>query len=102
MPKEFDSVQFNKTFEQYDYDNKNTFKESLYKQNISKDNHPMYNDIDQNILLMRLSFEHLILNVNKQTNPINSIIDNENLTKGTIYLLFFIGLLTLILGGLMK
>ena len=102
MPKEFDTVQFNKTFEQYDLDNKNTYKEGLYKQNVTTNNHSEYTQIDQNILLMRLSFDNLILHINKQTNPVDSILNNDNLTKGTINLFLFIGVLTLILGGLMK
>ena len=58
--------------------------------------------IDNMILDMRASFDYLLLKLNKKENPVNDILNNDKLTIGTIYLLFFIGGLTLILSGLMK
>lgn len=97
--KELDIVNFNKQFEESDIKN-NKYQEKEY---IIKDKpHPNKNNIDKIILKMRLAFDFLLNKLIKMENPIKEIINNEELLQGTIYFLFFIGSMTLILSGLMK
>ena len=96
--KELDLIKFNQDFEEQD--KLNEFYEPRTTQTIKYA--PQKTSIDNIILDMRASFDYLVLKLNKKENPVNDILNNDKLTIGTIYLLFFIGGLTLILSGLMK
>ena len=97
--KELDIINFNKEFEEKDK-LEERYQERQY---IVKDNpHPEKTSIDQLILKMRVAFDFLIDKLEKMENPINDIINDEDLLQGTIYLLFFFGTVTLLLSGLMK
>ena len=98
--KELDIVKFNDEFEQYDISNKK-FQEKKYK-TLAKQK---YNDnieiIDKTILKMRLAFDFILNKVEFFENPIPEILQNEELTQGTIVLFIFVGLFTMLLSGLM-
>lgn len=96
--KELDLIKFNQNFEEQDKLNE------FYEPRITQTTQyaPQKTSIDNIILDMRASFDYLLLKLNKKENPVNDILNNDKLTIGTIYLLFFIGGLTLILSGLMK
>lgn len=97
--KELDIINFNKEFEEKDK-LEERYQERQY---IVKDNpHPEKTSIDKLILKMRVAFDFLIDKLEKMENPINDIINDEDLLQGTIYLLFFFGTVTLLLSGLMK
>ena len=96
--KELDLIKFNQNFEEQDKLNE------FYEPRITQTTQyaPQQTSIDNIILDMRASFDYLLLKLNKKENPVNDILNNDKLTIGTIYLLFFMGGLTLILSGLMK
>lgn len=97
--KELNSINFNKEFEDNDKQN-NKYQEKQHI--IYKQNHPSKNNIDKNILKMRVAFDFLLHSFEKMQNPINNILNNNELLQGTIYLLFFFGTTTLLLSGLLK
>ena len=88
--KELDIINFNKEFEEKDKVN----KKKIIKKTTD------YNEIDTIILLIRKSFYFIIDKIISFSNPINDILKNKELTKGTIYLLFFLGITTMLLSGI--
>jgi len=92
-------AKFNQEFEQ-----KN---KELAKYNIKPDKNyekksPKFSQIDKVILAMRLVFELLLERLTNGQNPLPEILDKDELIMGTIALCFFLGVITLILGGIMK
>ncbi|ADO67235.1 hypothetical protein crov202 [Cafeteria roenbergensis virus] len=97
--KELDIIKFNKDFEENDK-MLNKYQEKDY---ILNEKHaPQKFAIDKLILKMRLAFDFLLNKLENMESPINDLKNNEELLQGTIFLLFFIGGVTLLLSGLMK
>ena len=97
--RELDIINFNKQFEEQDKKNKQ-YQEREYL--VKDKQHPQKTSIDKLILKMRSAFDFLLDKLEKMENPINDILNDEDLLQGTIYLLFFFGTVTLLLSGLMK
>lgn len=97
--KELDIIKFNQEFENKDKEQQK-YKEKNYF--IQEKSHPKKSSIDKIILKMKVAFDFIINKLQNKENPIDYIFANEELLQGTIYLLFFIGGLTLLLSGLMK
>lgn len=98
MSKEIDLKKFNKEFENKDKD-RIKYREKVKFTNYK---HSQFSSLDENIHKMRISFDFITIKISRAENPFPIILDNEDLTLGTIYLLFFLGGLNLILSGLMK
>lgn len=99
IKNEIDLAKFNNEFEENDIkNNKYQEKPIIYQEKLS----PKLNQIEKIILAMRIVFEIILDKSIKGINPIPEIFDKDELVVGFIALCFFIGGLTLILGGIMK
>lgn len=97
--KELDIIKFNKDFEENDKI-LDKYQEKEYI--LNKKSTPQKLAVDKLILKMRLAFDFFLNKLENMENPINDLKNNEELLQGTIFLLFFIGGVTLLLSGLMK
>lgn len=95
---DLDLVKFNQEFEQKDTVNK---KYKIKPDKIQERRSPKFSQIDKIILAMRLVFELLLDRLSQGQNPLPEILEKDELIVGLIALCFFIGGITLILGGIM-
>lgn len=99
--KELDLIKFNKEFEEKDKENYFLNKPRPVIKKVDP-NLLDKNKIDYIIMDLRLAFDFILNSFINKKNPVPGIINNKKLSKGTIYLLFFIGGFTLLLSVIMK
>ena len=99
--QELDIIDFNNKFEEMDipYYREKEIDPIYEYQNKYNDEK---NTIENMILKLRLAFDFILNKLLNRQNPIDEILNDNELLQGTIYLLFFICTLTLLLAGLMK
>lgn len=96
---DLDLVKFNQQFDEKDKEMK---KYKIKPDKIQERRSVKFSQLDKIILAMRLVFELLLDRLTKGLNPLPEIFEKDELIIGTIALSFFLGGMTLILGGIMK